>query len=149
MYGSRIDPQRGLLVGLFSGSNNDDEDYRRYVTSILDADRQTRPETAKLAVLMVDRANPPPNAQWRRRIAEATASIRTEGALFVLCAESPVIRGVLTAINWIRPPKYEVRIVGTLDALLVVVRERGPSMAEHVERALGALRAELPPSPGA
>ena len=141
MYGSRIDPAHGLLVGLFSGSSNDEGDFERYVQSILDADRQTRPETASVAVLIVDRENPPPDARWRKRIADATASIRTEGALFLLCAESPVIRGVMTAINWIRPPKYEVRILATPEAVFATVGERRASARSEAERMFRELRA--------
>jgi hypothetical protein len=141
MYRSRIDAERGLLIGLFTGSTNDD-DYARYVESILEADRVTRPETAKLAILLVDRENPAPNAQWRKRIADASARIRTQGALFVLCAESPIIRGVVTAINWIRPPKYETRIVSTPEAALEIVAERRASAVAAAKRIIEELRAE-------
>lgn len=142
VYCSRIDPAHGLLVGLFSGDTNEDADYERYVGSILEADRATRPETAKIAILVVDRENPAPDAQWRKRIADATGAIRTEGALFVLCAESPMIRGVVTAINWIRPPKYETRVVAKLDAVLAIVGERRPSALAVTRRILDELRAE-------
>jgi len=87
------------------------------------------------------RENPPPDARWRKRIADATASIRTEGALFLLCAASPVIRGVLTAINWIRRPKYEVRILATPDAVFATVSERRASTRSEAERMFRELRA--------
>ena len=142
MYGSRIDPDQGLLIGLFSGANNDDDDYQRYVDSILEGDRRTRAGTAQIAILMVDRGNPPPSAKWRKRIADTTAKLRTEGAVFVLCAESPLIRGVLTAINWIRPPPYAVRIVATFDEVLAVVAERRAPARAVAIRMLAELRAE-------
>ena len=142
MYGSRIDPEQGLLIGLFSGADNDDDDYQRYVDSILEADRRTRAGTAQIAILMVDRGNPPPSAKWRKRIADTTAKLRTEGAVFVLCAESPLIRGVLTAINWIRPPPYAVRIVASFDEVLAVVAERRASARAVAIRMLAELRAE-------
>lgn len=142
MYGSRIDAPQGLLIGLFSGADNTDEDYQRYVESILEADRQALPGTAKIAALLVDRGNPPPNARWRKRIAEATASVRTEGALFALCAESPIIRGVATAIHWIRPPTYAVRILATSDAFLKLVGERRAAAVPIAKRMIDELRAE-------
>ena len=142
MYRSRIDAVEGLLVGLFSGSSNDADDYQRYIDSILDADQKTLATTAKIAILLVDRDNPPPDAQWRKRIADASAGVRTEGAIFVLCAQSPIIRGVLTAINWIRAPRYEVRIVGTLEATLAIVRDRRASAPARAEQMIAELRRE-------
>jgi hypothetical protein len=60
----------------------------------------------------------------------------------VLCAESPVIRGVVTAINWIRPPKYETKTVASLDAALAIVEGRRPAAVPVARRLLGELRAE-------
>lgn len=143
-----MDAAEGLLVGLFSGSTNDDGDYQRYVDSILDTDRRTLAGTAKIAILFVDRENPPPDAQWRKRIADASAGVRTHGAIFVLCAESPMVRGVLTAINWIRPTKYEVCIVGTVEATLAIVRDRRPSATARTAQMLEEMRGESLRTPG-
>lgn len=43
-----------------------------------------------------------PDARWRKRFAELAAEIRSD-AVFVLVAPSALARGVLTAVNWIRP----------------------------------------------
>jgi hypothetical protein len=140
MYGSRTDAAQGIVVGLFWGDTNTDDDYRRYVDSLVEADRGSPPEIAKTVILVVDRGNPAPPAQWRKRIADATERIRSKHVLFVLCAESPLIRGVVTAINWIRPPRYDVQVVSSPDAMLAVLAQRRSSAEEPVRRMLAELR---------
>ena len=140
MYGARLDAARGVMVGLFSGPSNGDDDYQHYVDSLLDADRTARPNVAQIVVLVVDRENPAPSAQWRKKIADATARVQSADVLFVLCAESPLIRGVVTAINWIRPPKYDVEVVSTPDAMLAAVAERRAPAEDVARRLLAELR---------
>lgn len=142
MYGHQMDTEEGLLVGLFSGPSNSDEDFTRYVDSLLQGAKQSNSAKPQIAVLVVDRDNPPPNAYWRKRIAEATSHIGGNGGLFVLSAESPLIRGVLTAINWIRPPKYEVKIVASPDEMLEVLATRSDVARTAAARMLAELRAE-------
>lgn len=142
MYGHQMNTEEGLLVGLFSGPSNSDEDFTRYVESLLQGAKQSKSGKPQIAVLIVDRDNPPPNAHWRKRIADATSHIGGDGALFVLSAESPLIRGVLTAINWIRPPKYEVKIVASPDEMLDVLAARSGVARAAAARMLAALRAE-------
>lgn len=43
-----------------------------------------------------------PDARWRQRFAEIAGDIRAD-TVFVLVAPSAIARGVLTAVNWIRP----------------------------------------------
>lgn len=140
MYGARIDSVGGVVVGLFSGATNDDDDYQRYVDSLLEADQKAPAGIASIVVLVVDRENPAPSAQWRRRIADATGRVRSQDVLFVLCAESPIIRGVVTAINWMRPPKYDVKVVASADAMLAAVAERRAEAEEVARRMLAELR---------
>lgn len=140
MYHSLLDLNAALLVGRFHGDTNSDEDFERYLASIRDADAAGLMKPGGIAVLLVERGNPMPNARWRRRIADDTANIRAQDALFVLCTEDTLIRGVLTAINWLRPPKYEVRVVGSVDALLELVRTRRPDAAPRAEQMVRELR---------
>lgn len=142
MYVSRLDVEHGLAVGCFFGRTNDDADYERYIESVREADRRCRPDTARIFVLVVERNSPPPSAKWRQRIAVETADVRTDNALFILCAESALIRGVVTAINWIRPPKYEVRIVSRPEDAIEIVRERHPPAAGPAKDLIASVRAE-------
>jgi len=99
-----------------------------------------RPRSRRPVVLVVDRGNPAPPAQWRKRIADATERIRSKDVLFVLCAESPLIRGVVTAINWIRPPRYDVQVVPSPAAMLAVLAQRRGNAEELVRQMLAELR---------
>lgn len=141
MYQSSIDVERALLVGLFSGPANTDDDYQRYIDSILDADRQNLVKPRGTAILVVERGNPIPNAQWRKRIADATADLGGKETLFVLCADDPIMSGVATAINWIRPAKYQLKVVSSIPAMLELLRKRGPAIAERVDEMVRVLQA--------
>lgn len=76
---------------------------------------------------------------WRKRIAEATKCVG-EGMLFALVSESTLVRGVLTAMNWIRRPLYEFSTFSTFEeAVKWVEQMRGrpapmlPVLLEEVE----------------
>lgn len=62
----------------------------------------------------VDRENPMPNAKWRERMAQASSSLRSR-PLIAFASESPIVRGVVTAVNWLRPPAYDFTVTGTFD----------------------------------
>jgi hypothetical protein len=141
MYASALDPACALLVGRFFGPSNTDDDFARYIKSILDADTIGLTRPGGVAVLLVERGNPMPNAYWRRRIADETAHIQSKDALFVLCTADPLIRGVLTAINWIRPPRYEVKITASVEDTAALLRVRRPDAADRAVEMIAALRA--------
>ncbi len=128
MFRSITDIEHGLVIGLFSGDHNSDDDYQRYVDSLVAAIGAlgSRPG---IGALIVERGNPIPNAQWRKRIADATGDLGSADTLFILCSADPIIRGVSTAITWLRPPKYELQVVRSTEALLELVRARRPLAA--------------------
>jgi hypothetical protein len=140
MYQYRIDVEHGLLVGLFSGATNSEDDYQRYVDSILEASEKKLTVSGGIAMLVVERGNPIPNAAWRKRIADASGDLGTKDVLFILCSGDPLMRGVATAINWIRPPKYELKVVASLPDLVEVVRQRRPSAAPRVDEIIRELQ---------
>lgn len=141
MYQSVLDVEHALLIGLFSGSTNVDADYQRYIDSIVEADRQKLAKPGGIAVLVVERGNPIPSAQWRKRIADATGDLATKNVLFILCSGDPLMRGVAIAINWLRPPKYELAITSSITEMLDVIRARRPAVLARAEEMIRTLQA--------
>lgn len=128
MFVGARDSSEGLAVWLMYGPHNSDADYEAYVETIgqmrIEASRHPRPA----AIMMIDPGNPVPDARWRRRIAEASADIPNT-ALFALVSESRVVQSVVTAVNWIRPPRYEHSVHTTFEqARSWVEDKRGESL---------------------
>jgi hypothetical protein len=147
MYSEAMDRERGLLVVIFSGKVNTEADYERYLASIKEMQRaragdqdgvRERLRGRFVLILIVDEGNPAPTAAQRKRIAEETANIGAE-ASFAVVTSSMLIRGVVTAINWLRPPKYGVLVTGSFsEAVQWAERRRGeplPALHELQTRA--------------
>src|SRR5579871_5828259 len=133
MFSMGYDVAFGLAAFLFSGKTNSDADYQAYIEAI-EMLKEWHEDWAKGAIgvvcglLVVDAGNPVPDAKWRRRIADASADIKPP-ALFGLVSESRLVRGTVTAINWIRPPAYTIGIHSTFeDAVAWAERERGTKL---------------------
>lgn len=128
------------MVCWFHGPSNTDDDMQRYIDDLLRADRAFEGREPAILMMYVERENPPPNAAWRAKIAHATATPRTK-PLFVLAAESALIRGVVTAINWIRKPVYPVAVVATADEAYARCEAHLPGSAARARTLLEELRA--------
>lgn len=77
-------------------------------------------------VLMVEPGLPPPNAAWRKRLADSSR-VAPPGSLFAFVSKSSVARGVYTAINWLRPPPFKhAAFDDTEQAEGWIERARGP-----------------------
>lgn len=142
MFTEAVDLERGFVVWLLSGASNSDEDYQAYVDSIIANDRVGRDKRAPLAILVVDPGNPTPSSLWRKRIADASMTLASK-PLFVLVSPSPLMRGVMAAINWLRPPSFPFSAQPDFDAAVAwIVAKRGPT--EGLHGLLAAARAKVP-----
>jgi len=123
-----ISPERGAIVWYFSGKENSDDDYARYVASFAEADALGAKHPKPVGLLYVDANNPLPNAAWRKRMAEASTRLRSKPVL-AFCSQSPLVRGIVTAVNWLRPPPYEFNTVSTFEeGLAWLETRRGESL---------------------
>ena len=97
--------QSSIYVGIYSG-NTGDEDYERCVSSMyaFEAEQRNHPEGI-VAVLVSDPGIPPVPPSWRKRMAEFNQSVQASPYLLSIVTPSAVIRGILTAINWLSPPR--------------------------------------------
>ena len=142
MFTEAFDEERGFVVWLLTGTTNSDEDYQRYVDSIVRLDRVAAGKHRPVAMLVVEAGNPAPGPTWRRRIAAASTSLVSQ-PVFVLVTTSTLVRGVLTAINWLRPPSYPFAARATFEeGLRWVEDQRGPT--EGLRELLASARARVP-----
>jgi hypothetical protein len=123
MLSMAIDEDASVAVWLMTGRHNSDEDYERYVTSLLDLRERARVRGGGTGLFYADRDNPVPNAAWRRKMAEASKDY-PPNCLYAMVSESMVVRGVVTAINWLRPPTYDFVTVATMEEALAWLRAR-------------------------
>lgn len=124
MFSSAFDAVSGNALWLFSGSTNTDADYQAYVDSIHQTLQACGPrQDLPAAILLVDAGNPVPNAAWRKRIADASAAVPCP-MLFAVVSDSILVRGAITAVNWIRPPPYEIAVHEKLDGAVRWIEEK-------------------------
>jgi hypothetical protein len=127
-------------VWLFTGSTNTDEDYQAYVDNIEALKPKMKGREHPAAILVADPGNPVPNASWRRKIAAASSSFEAT-PLFALVSSSPVVRGIATAINWIRPPPYEAAVFAHFDEAVAWIESKRGQKQPVFDRLLAEARA--------
>ncbi len=132
------DIQAMACVWLMSGTTNTDDDFARYVDTIARFDAMAAGWDSAVAVMVVDKDNPRPDAVWRKRMADASTDIKCK-PVFALVSQSPIIRGVLTAINWLRPPPFETAAFASLEEATQWAEQRTgrrlPILAQLLDRA--------------
>jgi hypothetical protein len=95
----------GLYVGIYTGDVSD-EDYARCVNSMTEFERTVRTQPGGLAaVLVTDPGVEAVPASWRKRMAHFNNSVQAQHYLLAIVTPSSVVRGILTAINWLSPAK--------------------------------------------
>jgi len=132
------DVQGMACVWLMSGTSNTDDDFARYIATIQRFDTMAAGWSSAVAVMVVDKDNPRPDAVWRKRMADASTHIRSK-PVFALVSQSPIIRGVLTAINWLRPPPFETAAFASFEEATQWAQQRTgrslPILAQLLDRA--------------
>jgi hypothetical protein len=79
-------------------------DHEKVYAAIEDLDRRGHAQSRPIAmVYLVARDNVSPDAHWRRRFAEQRKTFGSPHVYMSIVSQSPVIRGILTAMNWIAP----------------------------------------------
>lgn len=132
MFSVSHDDAASLVVHYLSGPTNTDADYAAYCSTIERLNADATGEFLHIGILTIAPENPMPNASWRKRIADASSDI-DPNTLFILVSERPAVRGILTAINWVRPPTYQWCVVKTFEGALDVVREHRPEAVARVK----------------
>jgi hypothetical protein len=139
-----------MLASMAGGQTT--AEHERVYAAIAELDRSGQGSNAPIGfVYLVARDNPAPDAYWRRRFAEQRKTFASPRVYLSIVTQSALMRGVLTAMNWIVPqPRHMTsethstfeecatwleRVQGTSPAVLRRLREAAlPSAgeAEHV-----------------
>lgn len=138
------DVVRGAVVWLFTGPTNTDDDFERYVATLGKLAKLAEGRLAPAGIQIVDPGNPPPNAHWRKRIAEASFEFNP-AAMFALVSPSPMVRGVVTAINWVRRPSFRTATFSHFDDATGWIGDLEGPPAHVFEALLAEVRAEVGP----
>jgi hypothetical protein len=136
-------PSEGLVVWRFTSGTNTDLDWQTYCQAIRKAARETSSHRHPCAFQVVESGSEDPSAKWRREIAEALKSVMPHSH-FVLVTGSSVVRHVLTAIFWLRPPKFTVDLVATEEEGFDSLDAARPGSAARVRAILERLREPTP-----
>ena len=128
MFTFSYDAAFRLAVFLFSGNENTDADYQAYCDIIgkLATRLQAYEGSAvslPASVIVVDPHNPIPNARWRQEIAEVSARLRPP-MIVAMVSDSSLVRGAITAMNWLRPPPFEIQTFPTFEDALAWLETR-------------------------
>jgi hypothetical protein len=142
VLGLAWDLPEALIVWVFSGPVNSDADFEKYLASIRRLDAACKGRDLPAGILVAEPGNPPPNAAWRLRMAEETRRLESR-PLFALVSRSLLIRGVVTAINWIRPPAYDFAAFDAFDAAVAWIESRRGRKITIAKKLLAEARAEI------
>ena len=145
MYASANTESGEVIVGVFSGVN-EDADHARAVASIVAADAAAVERDQPLVcILVAQRDTESPPAIWRKRMADANRNMQAKQYWFALVSPNPLLRGVLTAINWMSsvPSHHHYKAVGTLDDAVGWVRAETGQTYPMLETLYESARQEL------
>jgi hypothetical protein len=111
------------------------EDHQRVYDAIAGLDRNGHERGLPIAtVFLVSSDNPAPDADWRRRFAEQRKTLSSPRVFMSIVTRSAVMRGVLTAMNWMVPQPRQ---------MTSVTHATFEECAEWVERVQGTPRITL------
>jgi hypothetical protein len=126
MYASVAAESGSVLVGVYNGPDTD-ADHERAIASIVSADAAAvaRDEPV-VCILVTQRDSASPAPVWRKRMADANRNMRAKAYYFVLVSPNGLLRGVLTAINWLNdvPSHHHFESTATFEEAVKWVRKQ-------------------------
>lgn len=126
------DPAAAVTAVLHRGVSNDAE-QQSYVDAILRFNEQHGDKAAPVFVLIDDRDGGAPDAKWRKRIAEASGSTSPR-ALVTFVFSSQLARGIVTAVNWLRPAPYRFTVTSTIEEAITWLEPLRPGVRAPLQR---------------
>lgn len=127
MYQDRFDETEWSYGCCFRRGGDPDTDYTRHLSAMTEVALQAQQAKRRLAILIRQEPGyPVPSASWRKQVAYMTSQPCFRTIVCAIVSVNPLLRGVVTALNWLRHREYEEAIFGDMDsALTFLERTRG------------------------
>lgn len=138
MYFYAEDTAAAAIVIIHRGVSSD-ADQQGYVDAITAMNERYGVNGTPIFILINDVDGQPPDAKWRKRIADVTRE-SSPHALVAFVSESPLMRGIVTAINWIRPSPYKFTVERDVEQAIIWIERARPQVRAVVERLYGQAR---------
>jgi len=139
MFHGSVDIANGLAVWLFTPGQNTDLDWAAYCNAMGEVTRVLKGHPAPFVVQVIDPLSSDPTAKHRREIAEVSMVVPS-GSSIAIVSRSRIVRGVITAVSWIRPHAYTLHVVSTERDAFVLADVDSPGRGAHARRLLERLR---------
>jgi hypothetical protein len=135
MYFSVYQPSQTTLLTLSGGKLSEADWQQLYedVLCLMKDSRQARRTMMMIAISQNDAERP--NATWRRRFAELrNQSQQIPSVLTAIVTQSLLIRGIITAINWIVPakPTEHTIAVNSFEEAHVWLRQKTQTSLDYI-----------------
>ncbi len=146
MFAYAYDKVSGTMVGVLARPFNEEADNQHLLEAI---DKQQAevpsPKASGVFILAVDPQYPQPNAKWRRRFAEARGQVRFAKMFFAVVTPEASLRGVLTAVNWVRPTsaRFEADTFSTFEEAVRWAEERRGDAAKTLRKLMEEVQQAL------
>lgn len=146
MYAYSYDKTSGMMVGVLTRPVTEEADNQALLDSIAKQQGDAPNDPAQAVfILAVDPQYPQPNARWRRRFAVARDGVRYAKTLFAVVTPEAGLRGVMTAVNWIRPPtdRLEAETFASFDEAVRWAEQRRGSAARILHMLMDEVQEKL------
>ncbi len=133
MYFHAHDLRSGLLVAIAAGDQST-ADHVATMDALAKLDRACKSLRGPLVTLLtIEPSASLPTPKMRQDYAEQQARMLAPRHLFLLITASRAVRGVMTAVNWLRPPdpSFRTDAFATFDeAAVFAEKERGEPLPQ-------------------
>jgi hypothetical protein len=103
------DPTLHVLVVRVAGAQTT-ADHEGVIAAVDTLDRNGREKERKVGfILVLSSDTTPPNAYWRKRYADQRKAMSAPRVFISVVTDSAILRGVMTAMNWISPDPPNVK----------------------------------------
>lgn len=113
--GIELDNSRYPLVIMHAGASYSQADWNQLMKGIIELI-----QAGPFGLINDTRGSPMPDPLQRRSIAEMytnhEASVRRNFLASAIVGSSSLVNGVLTALNWLKPPPHAVKVFLSIDA---------------------------------
>jgi hypothetical protein len=112
MIGFGYSAEEGVLVVVACGPSIADSENESMLRQFerLDSGGAWRGRSVAL-IMVLDPSAPPPSVYWRKRFADHRWTWRSPQVFCSIVTASPVLRGVMTAMHWLRAEPAHVKTV--------------------------------------